>query len=124
MMTTLEEFSDVPKFTIKSVCTQTGIRAVTLRAWERRHEVLIPHRSGNRYRLYSERDVAILRWIKSRVDSGIAISSVVNEMRSMLRSGYPLEAVPAGPLVTPVSLDVSPDQYVPRLYQALRSHDE
>ena len=43
-MTTLEEFSDVPRFTIKSVCTQTGIRAVTLRAWERRHEVLTPHR--------------------------------------------------------------------------------
>ncbi len=123
-MTTLEEFSDVPKFTIKTVCTQTGIRAVTLRAWERRHEVLTPHRSQNRYRLYSERDVAILRWIKSRVDSGMAISSVVHEMRSVMRSGYPLEAVPPGPGFTRVSSGVTPDQYVPRLYQALKAHDE
>ncbi len=123
-MTTLEEFSDVPRFTIKSVCTQTGIRAVTLRAWERRHEVLTPHRSENRYRLYSERDVAILRWIKARVDSGLAISSVVNELRTVMRSGYPLEAVPVGPTIPLVSLDVTPDQYVSRLYQALRSHDE
>ncbi len=123
-MTTLEEFSDVPRFTIKSVCTQTGIRAVTLRAWERRHEVLTPHRSENRYRLYSERDIAILRWIKSRVDSGMAISSVVNELRAMMRSGYPLEAVPAGPAVTQFSQDVAPDQYVDWLYQALRAHDE
>ncbi len=123
-MTTLEEFSDVPKFTIKTVCAQTGIRAVTLRAWERRHEVLTPHRSQNRYRLYSDRDVAILRWIKSRVDSGMAISSVVNELRTMMRSGFPPEAVPAGPAVTPIPLDVAPGQYADRLYQALRDHDE
>ena len=63
-MTTLVDFSEEPKYTIKAVCGQTGIRAVTLRAWERRHELLNPHRSENRYRLYSERDVAILRWIK------------------------------------------------------------
>src|SRR5512138_2252460 len=123
-MTTLEEFSDLPKFTIKTVCAQTGIRAVTLRAWERRHEVLTPHRSENRYRLYSERDVAILRWIKTRVDSGMSISSVVNELRTLMRSGFAPEAVPVGPPAAPVSLAVAPEGFVSRLYQALRAHDE
>ncbi len=123
-MTTLVDFSDVPKYTIKNVCTQTGIRAVTLRAWERRHEVLTPHRSENRYRLYSERDVAILRWVKTRVDSGLPISSAVNELRSLMRSGFPPEAVPTGPAVTPVPPTISPVQYVSRLYQSLRTHDE
>ncbi len=123
-MTTLVEFSDVPKYTIKTVCVQTGIRAVTLRAWERRYEVLNPHRSENRYRLYSERDVAILRWIKNRVDSGMQISSVVNELRSLMRNGLPPEAVPTGPSAAPVQTSVSPDRYVPRLYQALVSHNE
>lgn len=62
-MTTINDFSEEPRYTIKSVSVQTGIRPVTLRAWERRHDLLSPHRSENRYRLYSERDIAILRWI-------------------------------------------------------------
>ena len=123
-MTKLVEFSDVPKYTIKTVCVQTGIRAVTLRAWERRYEVLNPHRSENRYRLYSERDVAVLRWIKNRVDSGMPISSVVNELRSLMRNGLPPEAVPTVPVATPVPTSASPDRYVPQLYQALVSHNE
>ena len=41
-MSTIIDFSDEPKYTIKAVCAKTGIRAVTLRAWERRHEVLNP----------------------------------------------------------------------------------
>ena len=84
-MATIIDYSEEPKFTIKTVFAQTGIRPVTLRAWERRYEVLNPYRSNNRYRLYSERDVAILRWIKSRVDNDISISSAVQELRSMLK---------------------------------------
>jgi hypothetical protein len=44
MMATIEDLPDDPKYTIKSVSTQTGIRPVTLRAWERRYELLSPHR--------------------------------------------------------------------------------
>ncbi len=123
-MTTLVDFSDVPKITIKTVCVQTGIRAVTLRAWDRRYEVLNPHRSDNHYRLYSERDVAILRWIKNRVDSGFSISNVVNELRSLMRNGLPPEAVPTGPAAAPVQTSALPDRYIPLLYQALISHNE
>jgi DNA-binding transcriptional MerR regulator/methylmalonyl-CoA mutase cobalamin-binding subunit len=123
-MTTLVEFSDEPKYTIKTVCTQTGIRAVTLRAWERRHELLNPHRSENKYRLYSERDVAILRWIKNRIDSGVSISSAVTELRSVMRSGAAPEAVPTGPSTIPVQRTIPPAQYSKQLYQALVGHDE
>ncbi len=34
-MASIIEFSDEPRYTIKSVSVQTGIRPVTLRAWER-----------------------------------------------------------------------------------------
>ena len=47
----------------------------------------IHYRSENRYRLYSERDIAVLRWIKNRVDGGLSISSAVSELKSMNRSG-------------------------------------
>jgi methanogenic corrinoid protein MtbC1 len=123
-MKPVADFSDEPKYTIKVVCAQTGIRAVTLRAWERRHAVLSPHRSENRYRLYSERDLAILRWVKNRVDGGMPISSAVNELHTMLRNGLFLDVVPAGPLAAPIVQTLPPEQVARRLYQALIAHDE
>lgn len=123
-MTTIGDIPDDPKFTIKTVATQTGIRPVTLRAWERRHEVLTPHRSDNHYRLYSERDVAILRWLKSRIDEGVAISSAVVEMRSMVHDNIWPEAVPTAPSLVRVQPTQKPEVYARQLFQALIKHDE
>jgi MerR family transcriptional regulator, light-induced transcriptional regulator len=123
-MITIVDLPDEPKYTIKAVCSQTGIRPVTLRAWERRHEVLTPHRSDNRYRLYSERDVAILRWIKNRTEGGISISNAVNEMRNMMKNGiYPEAILPAPSIVTSPG-NIPPSEYVDQLYDALINHDE
>lgn len=123
-MTRIPDLPDDPKFTIKAVASQTGIRPVTLRAWERRHEVLTPHRADNRYRLYSERDVAILRWLKNRVDEGISISSAVSELRSMtINNAWP-EALPVAPTQQQGASDTPPTQYARQLFQALIRHDE
>jgi methanogenic corrinoid protein MtbC1 len=86
--------------------------------------VLNPHRSENRYRLYSDRDIAILRWLKNRVDSGIAISNAVNEMRAMAHNNIWPEAVPEAPSVIRRQANVSPEQYSRQLYDALLRHDE
>ena len=118
------DISDEPKFNIKAVCTQTGIRSVTLRAWERRYELLTPHRAGNRYRQYSERDVAILHWIKKRVDGGVAISSAANELRAMLRAGIYPEPTGFGPTPKVSQPALPPSKTVSRLYKALVGHDE
>jgi methanogenic corrinoid protein MtbC1 len=123
-MTTIVDLPDDPKFTIKAVASQTGIRPVTLRAWERRHEVLNPHRADNRYRLYSERDVAILRWLKNRVDEGISISNAVNELRSMTNNNVWPEAIPIAPTQSAVVSDTPPSHYASQLYKALIKHDE
>lgn len=123
-MTSIDEFPDEPKYTIKTVCIQTGIRPVTLRAWERRHEVLNPFRSNNRYRLYSERDVAVLRWIKSRVDEGISISNAVYELRSLQKKGIWPQAIPEAPTAISVSHASPPERYTQQIYQALIKHDE
>jgi methanogenic corrinoid protein MtbC1 len=123
-MTTILDLSDNPQYTIKTVCNQTGILPVTLRAWERRHEVLNPHRSENRYRLYSDRDVAVLRWIKSRVDNGISISSAIIELRSMQKNQVWPEVLPPSPGVLMPAHKTPPAQYATALYQALVKHDE
>jgi len=123
-MPKIVDLPDDPKFTIKSVATQTGIRPVTLRAWERRHEVLNPHRADNRYRLYSERDIAILRWLKNRVDEGISISNAVGELRSMTSNNLWPEAIPTAPRPAQTTSDRPPDLYASQLYRALIKHDE
>jgi DNA-binding transcriptional MerR regulator len=64
---------DAPLFAIQEVSRRTGVPKVTLRAWERRYGVPSPERMGNRYRLYSERQVEQIVALVRLVDSGIAI---------------------------------------------------
>lgn len=123
-MPTIVDLSDDPRFTIKAVASQTGIRPVTLRAWERRHEVLNPHRADNRYRLYSERDIAILRWLKNRVDEGVSISNAVNELRSMTSNNVWPEALPTAPAQAHGVPELPPAHYAKQLYKALIKHEE
>jgi MerR family transcriptional regulator, light-induced transcriptional regulator len=79
----LEHYADVPLFNTKAVVQQTGIGAPTLRAWERRYMLLSPERAHNDYRLYSERDIAIIRWLKDRVDAGMSISQAIALFRHL-----------------------------------------
>jgi MerR family transcriptional regulator, light-induced transcriptional regulator len=123
-MVTIADLSDKPKYTIKAVSSQTGVRPVTLRAWERRYDILIPYRSDNKYRLYSDRDVAILRWIKHRVDSGLSISSSVSEFKTMQQSGSWPEVVPNLQPVSNIRQSNSTSQYATQLFKALSLHDE
>jgi MerR family transcriptional regulator, light-induced transcriptional regulator len=79
----LEQYAATPLFNTKAVVQQTGVPAPTLRAWERRYDILSPERSNNDYRLYSERDIATIRWLKERVDEGMAISQAIVLLRHM-----------------------------------------
>ena len=79
----LEHFADVPLFNTKAVAQQTGIAAPTLRAWERRYMILSPERAQNDYRLYSERDIAIIRWLKAHIDAGMSISQAIALFRHL-----------------------------------------
>ena len=74
----LNEYSTTPLYNIKAVVQATGISSNTLRAWERRYDMVHPQRSGSGYRLYSDRDIAIIRWLKAQVDAGMAISQAVS----------------------------------------------
>lgn len=79
----LKQYSDQPVFNTKAVVQQTGVPAPTLRAWERRYALLVPERADNAYRLYSERHVALIHWLKERVDSGISISQAAALFRHL-----------------------------------------
>lgn len=94
-MPSIGDFSTVPEHTIQTVSERTGVPPVTLRMWERRYDVVRPSRSGGNYRLYSDRDIALLRWLKHEVDSGIPVRHASAQAKAMIQSGRWPEALPA-----------------------------
>lgn len=79
----LDAYSDMPLFNTKAVVHHTGVPAPTLRAWERRYGILSPRRGENDYRLYSERDMMMVTWLRERVESGMTISQAIALLRSL-----------------------------------------
>lgn len=76
-MNPAHSLDNLPFYTIKTVVQVTGITPATLRAWERRYKALSPSRSDGGYRLYSERDIATLLWLKGQLEAGVTISRAV-----------------------------------------------
>jgi MerR family transcriptional regulator, light-induced transcriptional regulator len=125
-MASILDFANEAKYNIKAVSQKTEIQSVTIRAWERRYQLLSPKRSENGYRLYSERDIAILGWVKKQVDDGFSISSVVAEFRQAINSKNWPEAVinEKGPLPSRVSVSESAGTLADQFTRALCRIDE
>jgi len=73
----LSQFSDKPRYNTKAVAQETGVPADTFRAWERRYGVPRPQRTDGGHRLYSERDIATIRWLRDRTAEGLTISQAI-----------------------------------------------
>lgn len=87
----LSEYATTPLYNIKAVVQATNITPSTLRAWERRYNIASPQRSDSGYRLYSERDIALIRWLKAQVDAGMSISQAVSWYSNLLREAGELD---------------------------------
>jgi methanogenic corrinoid protein MtbC1 len=78
------------RYPIRAVSKLTGISVDTLRAWERRYQVVEPARD-DRGRMYSEADVERLGLLRQAVGSGHAIGRVAplttEELRVLLSRG-------------------------------------
>lgn len=73
----LSQFSSIPLYNTKAVAQETSVPADTFRAWERRYGVPRPHRTEGGHRLYSERDIATIRWLRDRTAEGLTISQAI-----------------------------------------------
>ena len=62
----------------------TGLSRDVIRVWERRYGLVKPVRSANRYREYTDEDVALLRFLKEELDQGQTIGSLAVEGRDSL----------------------------------------
>lgn len=65
------------KYNIKAISTMVGIQPGTLRAWERRYNIVEPIRNDSGHRLYTDEHVAILRWLLDKVNKGFTIGQAV-----------------------------------------------
>lgn len=72
------------KHRIHRVAKLTGLSKDVIRVWERRYGLVKPSRSLNRYREYSDEDVALLRFVKSQIEQGATIGSLATEGRDSL----------------------------------------
>ena len=79
--------SDKPLYNIGVVSRMTGVSMATLRAWERRYGFPDSERTTGGHRLYSERDVLFIRWVKSRIDEGMQASHAINALRHQKETG-------------------------------------
>jgi DNA-binding transcriptional MerR regulator len=72
-----EQYSTTPLYNTKLVVSKTGVPADTFRAWERRYGLPKPYRDENQQRLYSEQDIALIRWLRDRKAEGLTISQAI-----------------------------------------------
>ena len=78
---------DTPTFNLKAVVKETGVKPDTLRAWERRYGLPQPGRTEGGHRLYSQRDVDIIKWLVARQEEGMRIKRAVELWRRLKAEG-------------------------------------
>lgn len=91
---------DQPRHAIRIAAQRSGIPTDTLRAWERRHRVVTPARSGSARRLYSDADIEHLRLLHELVERGHSIGHIASlapaELAALLTSEVPATGSRAG----------------------------
>ena len=78
-------------YNTRAVVQKTGVPADTFRAWERRYGLPIPCRTPGNQRLYSERDMATISWLRDQTVDGLTISQAVALFRTELCVDCPEE---------------------------------
>lgn len=61
---------------IREVARQTGVNAVTLRAWERRYGLIVPRRTPKGHRLFNAEHVQRIQTILTWLNRGVPVSQV------------------------------------------------
>lgn len=93
-----DDSETAPTYSIGAVSEIVGVEASTLRMWERRYGVVTPQRSSGGQRLYTRRQVDLLRFVVARTREGMR---PVDAHRMLERHG-------AAALVPPVDVEASP----------------
>jgi MerR family transcriptional regulator, light-induced transcriptional regulator len=97
----------VRRYRVAAVERMTHIPASTLRSWERRYGWPRPLRTPSGQRLYSDQDVAVIRFLDRRRVEGVPLAQAAGLLSS-----------------APAAEDHDPGRLLGRLVDALRAYDE
>jgi MerR family transcriptional regulator, light-induced transcriptional regulator len=97
----------VPRYRVTAVERMTRIPASTLRSWERRYGWPRPFRAASGQRLYSDHDLAVIRFLDRRRVEGMSMSQAAGLLRSAAAAADP-----------------DPGRLLERLVTAFRAFDE
>ncbi len=100
----MDELNNAPLYNLSVVLRETGLKADTLRAWERRFGVPNPARTAGGHRQYSEKDIAIVQWLLARQDEGMRISKAVQLLDHLQDQGQDPVTEMAFPAPAPQSM--------------------
>jgi DNA-binding transcriptional MerR regulator len=79
----MSAMDQTPTYNLGAVLRETGLKADTLRAWERRHGLPRPSRSQGGHRIYSQRDLETIKWLMARQGEGLSIGRAVALWRTL-----------------------------------------
>ena len=79
--------SKKPIYNLNLVLQETGLKADTLRAWERRYHLPQPERTDGGHRLFSEYDIETIKWLIARQEEGMRISRAVDLWNNTISNG-------------------------------------
>jgi DNA-binding transcriptional MerR regulator len=78
-------------FRINQVAKITGLSKEVLRVWEKRYRLMSPERGPNRYRLYTEQDIDLLKFLVNEIKQGQSIGELASlgkdEILARVREG-------------------------------------
>ncbi len=80
------------RYRIQVVSQMTGVSTATLRAWERRYGFPSPGRSASAYRLYSQRDVDLVRRMQALLEKGLSPSEAARQVLDETPAAEPIGA--------------------------------
>ena len=78
-------------YTIKQASRLTGVTEASLRSWERRYGVVVPHRNESGYRLYDEAALSAFTTMRRLVDEGWSPAAAADAVRSGTAPAVPDE---------------------------------
>jgi methanogenic corrinoid protein MtbC1 len=97
--------SQTPIYNLRVALKETGLKADVLRAWERRYDLPRPQRTAGRQRLYSDYDLATIKWLIRKQAEGLSISRAVQLWNDLRAAGQdPLEEVAEVKIIPSLSL--------------------
>ena len=101
-------------YKIDHVAKLTGLSKHVIRSWERRFDLLNPERGGNRYRMYTQKDVDLLSYIKKELEEGFAIGELAKLGRDNLLLQMDHKKTGKAPLkliANPIKMEQTPPTY-------------